>query len=122
MGLINLPAFLIGFSVETLARFARIPGRLGHLHPLKRAPSPRPSRMLIGAPELPHWHHARERAAGNYANISPLMDIIFGTYRCPAHEPESLGVEEPCRGSISASCSIPSAANLAQSSPSRNVT
>lgn len=34
------------------------------------------------------------RFAGNYANISPLMDVIFGTYRCPAHEPESFGVTD----------------------------
>jgi sterol desaturase/sphingolipid hydroxylase (fatty acid hydroxylase superfamily) len=51
--------------------------------------------MLIGAPELHHWHHDRDRDAGNYANISPLMDIIFGTYRCPDHEPEHFGINEP---------------------------
>jgi hypothetical protein len=50
---------------------------------------------LIGAPELHHWHHDRDRRAGNYANISPMMDIIFGTYKCPDHEPQSFGIEEP---------------------------
>src|SRR5262252_2329456 len=54
-----------------------------------------PLRMLIGAPELHHWHHDRDRDAGNYANISPLMDILFGTYRCPDHEPEHFGINEP---------------------------
>jgi sterol desaturase/sphingolipid hydroxylase (fatty acid hydroxylase superfamily) len=44
---------------------------------------------------LHHWHHARERDSGNYANISPLMDLIFGTYRCPDDEPEAFGVREP---------------------------
>ncbi|MEN8678719.1 MAG: hypothetical protein ABF391_01605, partial [Akkermansiaceae bacterium] len=33
--------------------------------------------------------------AGNYANISPLMDLLFGTYRCPEHEPEAFGIHEP---------------------------
>ena len=51
--------------------------------------------MLIGAPELHHWHHDRARDAGNYANISPLMDVIFGTYVCPDHEPASFGIDEP---------------------------
>jgi hypothetical protein len=51
--------------------------------------------MLIGAPELHHWHHDRDRDAGNYANISPLMDVLFGTYRCPDHEPERFGIHEP---------------------------
>jgi sterol desaturase/sphingolipid hydroxylase (fatty acid hydroxylase superfamily) len=54
-----------------------------------------PLRMLIGAPELHHWHHDRDRNAGNYANISPLMDLLFGTYRCPDHEPEHVGISEP---------------------------
>ena len=54
-----------------------------------------PLRKLIGAPELHHWHHDRARDAGNYANISPLMDILFGTYRCPDHEPEAFGIHEP---------------------------
>src|SRR5262249_28586395 len=54
-----------------------------------------PLRMLIGAPELHHWHHDRDRDAGNYANISPLMDILFGTYRCPDQEPEHFGLKEP---------------------------
>jgi hypothetical protein len=51
--------------------------------------------MLLGAPELHHWHHDRDRDAGNYANISPLMDILFGTYRCPDHEPERFGINQP---------------------------
>jgi sterol desaturase/sphingolipid hydroxylase (fatty acid hydroxylase superfamily) len=50
--------------------------------------------MLIGAPELHHWHHDKARDAGNYANISPLMDIIFGTYTCPEHEPEGIFEEK----------------------------
>jgi sterol desaturase/sphingolipid hydroxylase (fatty acid hydroxylase superfamily) len=50
--------------------------------------------MLIGAPELHHWHHDIQRDRGNYANISPLMDIIFGTYVCPDKEPERFGIKE----------------------------
>jgi len=43
---------------------------------------------------LHHWHHDRERDRGNYANISPLMDLLFGTYVCPGKEPEELGLKE----------------------------
>ena len=57
-----------------------------------------PLRVLIGAPELHHWHHDRARDFGNYANVSPLMDLIFGTYHCPDHEPAALGVNEPVPG------------------------
>jgi len=54
-----------------------------------------PLKWFIGAPELHHWHHSYDRKAGNYANISPLMDIIFGTYNCPDKEPEKFGIDEP---------------------------
>lgn len=95
MGIINLPAFVLGFPLETLAGFLAFRGMWAiYIHSNVRLPI-RPLRWLIGAPELHHWHHERAREAGNYANISPLMDILFGTYRCPDHEPAQLGVEEP---------------------------
>jgi len=60
-----------------------------------QCPSPvRALRALIGAPELHDWYHSRERHAGNHANISPVLDIVFGTYRGPRHEPEAFGVTE----------------------------
>jgi sterol desaturase/sphingolipid hydroxylase (fatty acid hydroxylase superfamily) len=95
MGLINLPVFLLGFPVETLAGLIAFRGIWAiYIHSNVRLPIG-PLRWFIGAPELHHWHHDKTRDAGNYANISPLMDIIFGTYRCPDHEPEAFGISEP---------------------------
>jgi sterol desaturase/sphingolipid hydroxylase (fatty acid hydroxylase superfamily) len=95
MTLINLPAFLLGFPLETLAGLIAFRGIWAiYIHSNVRLPIG-PLRMLIGAPELHHWHHDRDRDAGNYANISPLMDLLFGTYRCPDHEPEIFGIKEP---------------------------
>jgi sterol desaturase/sphingolipid hydroxylase (fatty acid hydroxylase superfamily) len=95
MGLINVPAFVLGFPLETLAGLIALRGIWAiYIHSNVRLPIG-PLRMLIGAPELHHWHHDRARDAGNYANISPLMDLAFGTYRCPDHEPESFGIREP---------------------------
>ena len=95
VGLINLPAFLLGFPLETLAGFIAFRGIWAiYIHSNVRLPIG-PLRALVGAPELHHWHHDRDRDAGNYANISPLMDLLFGTYRCPDHEPESFGIAEP---------------------------
>ena len=62
--------------------------------PTSACPSARCA-CLFGAPELHHWHHARDRDAGNYANLSPLMDLLFGTYRYPDHAPENFGLPEP---------------------------
>lgn len=95
VGIINLPAFLLGFPLETIAGFIAFRGIWAiYIHSNVRLPIG-PVRMLIGSPELHHWHHDRDRDAGNYANISPLMDLLFGTYRCPDHEPERFGIHEP---------------------------
>jgi sterol desaturase/sphingolipid hydroxylase (fatty acid hydroxylase superfamily) len=94
MGLINLPAFILGFPLETLAGLIAFRGIWAiYIHSNVRLPIPY-ARWLIGAPELHHWHHDRDRDAGNYANISPLMDLMFGTYKCPDHEPEGFGLRE----------------------------
>jgi sterol desaturase/sphingolipid hydroxylase (fatty acid hydroxylase superfamily) len=95
MGLINLPAFVMGFPLQTIALLMAFRGLWAiYIHSNVRLPIG-VLRVLIGAPELHHWHHDRDREAGNYANISPLMDVIFGTYRCPDHEPEAFGISEP---------------------------
>ena len=94
IGLINLPAFLLGFPLQTIAGFLAFRGLWAiYIHSNVRLPLG-PLRMLIGAPELHHWHHHLDRDAGNYANISPLMDLLFGTYTCPDHEPEAVGIRE----------------------------
>lgn len=95
MGLINLPAFILGFPLETIAGLIAFRGIWAiFIHSNVRLPIG-PFRMLLGSPELHHWHHDRDREAGNYANISPLMDILFGTYRCPDHEPDAVGLADP---------------------------
>ena len=95
VALVNLPGFLLGFPMETLAGFFAFRGLwAGFIHSNVKLPIG-PLRMLIGAPELHHWHHARDRNAGNYANLSPVMDLIFGTYCHPGQEPEAFGLDTP---------------------------
>ncbi len=93
--IVNLPIFTLGFPVQSLVFFAAFRGLWAiFIHSNVRL-SIGPLRVLIGAPELHHWHHERSRESGNYANVSPVMDLLFGTYRCPDHEPAALGVDEP---------------------------
>jgi sterol desaturase/sphingolipid hydroxylase (fatty acid hydroxylase superfamily) len=93
--LINLPAFLLGFPLETLTAFIAFRGLWAiYIHSNVRLPLG-PLGVLLGSPDCHHWHHARDRDAGNYANLSPLMDLIFGTYVNPGHQPEAFGVQEP---------------------------
>lgn len=94
VGIINLPAMIMGFPLETIAGLIAFRGIWAiYIHSNVRLPIG-PLRWFIGAPELHHWHHDLDRDAGNYANISPLMDIAFGTYTCPDHEPEKFGIHE----------------------------
>jgi sterol desaturase/sphingolipid hydroxylase (fatty acid hydroxylase superfamily) len=93
--MVNLPPFLLGFPIETIGPLIAFRGMWAiFIHSNVRLPIG-PLRVLIGAPELHHWHHARDRDTGNYANLSPLMDLLFGTYHCPGMEPERFGIEEP---------------------------
>ncbi len=93
--LVNLPAFLLGFPLELLAGFIAFRGIWAiFIHSNVRLPIG-PLRCFIGAPELHHWHHDRDRFAGNYANLSPLMDLLFKTYHYPDHEPGAFGITEP---------------------------
>ena len=94
IGIINLPAFIMGFELQALSALIAFRGIWAiYIHSNVRLPIG-PLRMLIGSPELHHWHHDIERDAGNYANISPLMDKLFGTYTCPPHEPAAFGIKE----------------------------
>ncbi|MBL7973437.1 MAG: sterol desaturase family protein [Candidatus Kapabacteria bacterium] len=94
VGLINLPAFIMGFDLHALAAVIAFRGIWAiYIHSNVRL-SIGPLKKLIGSPELHHWHHDLERDRGNYANISPLMDILFGTYVCPPEEPEQFGIKE----------------------------
>jgi sterol desaturase/sphingolipid hydroxylase (fatty acid hydroxylase superfamily) len=97
----NLPAFLLGFPLGAIAAFAVFRGAWAiFVHSNTRLPLG-PLRMLLGAPELHHWHHARvDQTKHNFANLAPWLDWLFGTYHRPP-EPEQypLGLDgEPPRG------------------------
>lgn len=94
IGIINLPAFILGFPLEAIGGVIAFRGIWAiYIHSNVRLPIGFLCK-IIGAPELHHWHHDLDRKAGNYANISPLMDIMFGTYICPDTEPEKFGIKE----------------------------
>lgn len=94
IGLINLPAVIMGFPLEPIMGVIAFRGIWAiYIHSNVRLPIG-PLKLIIGAPELHHWHHDLDRRAGNYANLSPLMDVLFGTYTCPDQEPEKFGIQE----------------------------
>ncbi len=98
----NLPAILVGFPVGAIAGVAAFRGLWAiFIHSNVRIPVG-PLRFVLGSPELHHWHHERhEGGYCNFANLMPILDLVFGTYKRPAHEPEELGTpEEVGRGYV----------------------
>jgi sterol desaturase/sphingolipid hydroxylase (fatty acid hydroxylase superfamily) len=94
IGLINFPVFLLGFNLGVLGSLIAFRGLWAiYIHSNISLPIG-PVKYLIGSPELHHWHHARDRDAGNYANISPLMDLLFGTHYVSKEQPKALGLAE----------------------------
>jgi sterol desaturase/sphingolipid hydroxylase (fatty acid hydroxylase superfamily) len=93
----NLPAMLLGLPFELLAVLIVFRGAWAILiHSNVRIPLG-PLRILFGAPELHHFHHARvPRTAHNFANLAPWLDLVFGTYHCPSQrESYELGLSAP---------------------------
>jgi len=94
----NLPPILLGFPLPALAGFAMFRGLWALYIHSNCSLTPGPLRYVLGAPRLHHWHHELERGGRvNFANLSPLMDLLFGTFYDPGHMPERYGIGQPVR-------------------------
>ena len=52
-------------------------------------------RYVLVTPQFHHWHHAKDHdyVDANYAVHLPIIDMMFGTYRCPKGEwPKEYGI------------------------------
>lgn len=91
----NLPAILLGFPLHALAGFAVFRGLWAVYIHSNVSLSPGPLKYLLGSPRLHHWHHEYRRGGRvNFANVSPLMDLLFGTFHDPGHMPGRYGISE----------------------------
>jgi sterol desaturase/sphingolipid hydroxylase (fatty acid hydroxylase superfamily) len=92
---VNAPALVLGFSVGQIAWLAALRGMWAiFIHSNVRLPLG-PLRLLLGAPEVHHFHHLRSERTVNFANVAPWTDLLFGTYHCPDGPEEwPLGVED----------------------------
>ncbi|MCA9695068.1 MAG: sterol desaturase family protein, partial [Myxococcales bacterium] len=92
--MMNLPAIALGLPVAEVMGLVAFRGLWAiFIHANVRLPLG-PLGVLLGSPELHHWHHERRRDAGNYANLAPWIDRLFGTYRRPPGYPGALGIDE----------------------------
>ena len=84
--MVMVPLYLCGFSeaalnayvvlvgVQAVAIHANLNWNFGWL------------RYVIATPQFHHWHHSadHEYMDANYAVHLPVIDMLFGTYKCPA--------------------------------------
>lgn len=93
---VNAPALVLGFSLGRIAWLIALRGMWAiFVHANVRLPLG-PLRVLLGAPELHHWHHVRDAPVRNFANLAPWTDILFGTYHNPpGTEDWPLGTDHP---------------------------
>lgn len=93
--MVNLPAIVLGFDLGAAMGVMAFRSLWAiFIHANVRVPLG-PFKYLVGSPNLHRWHHAKDQHVGNYANLGPWLDLIFGTYYLPDEGPTSLGLEEP---------------------------
>jgi sterol desaturase/sphingolipid hydroxylase (fatty acid hydroxylase superfamily) len=73
------------FALWALLLHANLPWRLGWL------------RFVIATPPFHRWHHAADAEGRdcNFAGLFPIWDLLFGTFRLPAHGPARTGIDAP---------------------------
>lgn len=92
--MVNLPAIVLGFDIGAAMGLVAFRSLWAiFVHSNVRIPMG-PLRYVVGAPQLHRWHHAKIREPGNYANLAPWVDLLFGTYHWPQGEPEAMGVDD----------------------------
>jgi sterol desaturase/sphingolipid hydroxylase (fatty acid hydroxylase superfamily) len=88
----NLPSLLLGFAVSQISAFAVFRGLWAILiHSNVNLPLG-PLAWLVGSPDLHREHHVRGRAARNFGNLCPWVDLLFGTHAASSGGP--LGLDE----------------------------
>lgn len=92
----NLPAMILALSLREVGALVVIRGAWGLFIHANLRLDVGWLRFVLGAPALHHYHHARDAAPANFANLAPWIDVVFGTYHRPTGpETYPLGVPEP---------------------------
>ena len=92
---VMLPLYVCGFSEPALNAYVILVGIQAVAIHANLGINFGPLRYVIATPQFHHWHHAKDPAYcdANYAVHLPVIDMLFGTYRCPRGEwPQEYGV------------------------------
>lgn len=92
----NTPLLILGFPLESVAGFFVFRGLWGLYIHSNVDLSVKYLKYFVGSPELHHWHHELKRSGEcNFANVMPVMDLLFGTFYDPDdQQPRSYGIPD----------------------------
>ena len=92
---VNMPVLLLGLPIEIIAPFAVFRGLWGNFIHSNTDVNLGPLKYFLGSPGLHHWHHDIEmNSSVNFANMNPLMDLMFNTFYDPGKMPQRYGIED----------------------------
>ena len=88
--------FLLGFPVDALAPIVPAAQIYAFFIHTRSKIAPRWLAYVLTFPAYHRWHHAKhiEGNGWNFGGMFPILDVVFGTYYYPNHEPDALGIED----------------------------
>jgi sterol desaturase/sphingolipid hydroxylase (fatty acid hydroxylase superfamily) len=97
LALVQLPLVVLGARQETIFLFNALMGLQGLVSHFNVDIKAGPLNYLLVGTELHRFHHSADRLeAKNYGVLTPVWDIVFGTFSYhPTKLPNALGVEQP---------------------------
>ena len=93
--MVMVPLYLCGFSEGALNAYVILVGVQAVAIHANLGINFGPLRYVIATPQFHHWHHSKDRQYmdANYAVHLPIIDMLFGTYKCPKGEwPKEYGI------------------------------
>ncbi|PJZ70241.1 hypothetical protein CH373_12515 [Leptospira perolatii] len=94
--IVNIPALVLGFPLEAIGSFVIFRGVWGNFIHSNTDFGLGPLKYILGTPRLHHWHHDLDKNSScNFANLMPMMDVLFGTFYDPGKMPEKYGIDDP---------------------------
>jgi lathosterol oxidase len=94
-GFVMVPLYVLGFSEGALNAYVILVGIQAVAIHANIGINFNWCRFLLATPQYHHWHHAKDDdfVDVNYAVHLPLIDILFGTFKCPKNQwPKSYGI------------------------------
>lgn len=93
--LVMIPLYVCGFDQAALNAYITLVGVQAVMIHANLGINLGFLRYILATPQFHHWHHSndKEYMDANYAVHLPIIDMMFGTYRCPKGKwPEEYGI------------------------------